>query len=225
MEPKRSNIEMIKTVYKALDNLNEDVVYVGGSVMELYVSDYAASKSRATDDVDIIAEILTKSKYDIFEEELRRKGFKNDIEGPACRFIFDNVKVDLISTQNSATGITNKWYETGFKKKITVRAGNVDINILPVAYYLASKLEAFKSRGARDPRSSHDLEDIIYVMDGNEGIKNAILSSEQDVIEYFRYEFGEFLKNENIREIINGHLGFDSFPERIDRIIDIMKLK
>lgn len=225
MERKRSNIEMIKIIHKALGNLNEDVAYVGGSVMEIYVTDNAVSKPRATDDVDIIAEIYTKSKYDIFEEELRNKGFNNDNDGPACRFIFDNVKVDLISTQDSATGITNKWYEAGFENKISKTLSDIIINILPVEYYIATKLEAFKSRGAADPRASHDLEDVIYILDGNENIKNEILSSETEIKDYLRNEFGELLKKENIREIINGHLGFGTFGERIDRIIDIMSLE
>lgn len=224
LDGKSSNIKMIEIVCKALGNLNDDVVFVGGSVLEFYVSGNAANKPRATDDVDIIAEILTRAKYNNFENELRKKGFKNDIGGPDCRFIFDNVKVDLISTQNSATGITNKWYEAGFENKISAPLSNIKINILPVEYYIAAKLEAFKSRGAADVRASHDLEDIIYIMDGNENIKENLISSQTELLNYFKEEFSELLKKENFREIINGHLGFNSFPERIDRIISIMDL-
>ena len=91
-------------------------------------------------------------------------------------------------------------------------------------YYIATKLEAFKSRGAADARASHDLEDVIYILDGNESAKNAILSSETEIKDYLKIEFGELRKKDNIREIINGHLGFGTFPARIDRILDIMNL-
>ncbi len=224
MVGKSSNIQMIEIIHKALGNLNDSVVFVGGSVMELYLTDSAVSTPRVTNDVDIIAELYTRAKYDLFEEGLRSKGFKNDIDGPACRFIFDNVKVDLISTQDSATGITNKWYQSGFKNKVLIKAGNFKINILPVEFYIASKLEAFKARGASDARASNDLEDIIYILDGNENIKDSFLSADAELLKYLKSEFGVLLKYENIREIKNGHLGFNSFPERIERILEIMDL-
>lgn len=37
-------------------------------------------------------------------------------------------------------------------------------------YFLATKIEAFKGRGRRDFWASHDLEDLIFVIDGRSTI-------------------------------------------------------
>ena len=47
------NIGVIKQVARALGDLNNRVVYVGGAVVSLYIDDPAAADVRPTDDIDI----------------------------------------------------------------------------------------------------------------------------------------------------------------------------
>lgn len=96
--------------------------------MELYIKDPATNKPRVTDDVDIVVEIATRSAYDQFENELRGLGFINDISGPSCRFIFNEVKVDVISTSIDTSGFTNIWYEKGFEKNFIVKVKEYQSN-------------------------------------------------------------------------------------------------
>ena len=212
---------MIETIARGLKNKLKEVVFVGGSVMELYVDDPAVQKPRVTDDVDVVAEIISRARYDEFEKELRELGFINDTSGPACRLIFKGVKLDIITTGQSGSGFTNRWYETGFRKSISVNAGISRIKIFPAEYFIASKFEAFKNRGKNDLLASHDLEDIIYVFDGRSNIENEIVNSETDIRSYLNNEIKLLLKNPQISEIINGHLGQNVFQERADRIIKI----
>src|ERR1051325_7144639 len=146
---------MIETIARGLKNKLKEVVFVGGSVMELYVDDPAVQKPRVTDDVDVVAEIISRARYDEFEKELRELGFINDTSGPACRLIFKGVKLDIITTGQSGSGFTNRWYETGFRKSISVNAGISRIKIFPAEYFIASKFEAFKNRGKNDLLASH----------------------------------------------------------------------
>ena len=71
-------------------------------------------------------------------------------------------------------------------------------------YYLASKFEAHKDRG-KDPRTSHDFEDIIYVLDNNLSLVNDILTVPMNVLKYLRHEFQKIL-NPNMEEAVLSHL-------------------
>ncbi|MEG2320235.1 MAG: hypothetical protein RSB73_00840, partial [Bacteroidales bacterium] len=51
------NIEMLAVVANGLGEMKNEVVFVGGSVAELYANDPAASDIRATLDVDCVVEI------------------------------------------------------------------------------------------------------------------------------------------------------------------------
>lgn len=53
------NILMLTEVAQALGALCEQVVFVGGATVPLFLTDPAAPTPRSTQDVDVIAEIAT----------------------------------------------------------------------------------------------------------------------------------------------------------------------
>ena len=59
MKNKTINIGIIKEVATALDELNEQVVYVGGAVVGIYADDPAAEDVRPTKDVDFTLKIAS----------------------------------------------------------------------------------------------------------------------------------------------------------------------
>lgn len=216
------NLKIVEIVASGIRDILENTVFAGGSVMELYIDNPKLSIPRVTDDVDIVVEILTRAKYDEFEEILRKKGFKNDIDGPACRMIYKDILTDIISTGHSAAGFTNKWYEDGFEKRISAKVNNTEIKIFPVEYFVASKFEAYKGRGMGSVINSHDIEDIIYVFDGRDSIADDIKISDDNVKEFIKTEIKNIIENPSVKEIISGHLGYGAtIPVRRDRIIKI----
>ncbi|WMJ74167.1 hypothetical protein RCC89_13470 [Cytophagaceae bacterium ABcell3] len=58
------NREATKKIAKALGELNEKVVYVGGAVVSLYIDDPSADDVRPTKDVDITFEIATSGELE-----------------------------------------------------------------------------------------------------------------------------------------------------------------
>jgi predicted nucleotidyltransferase len=74
----RENIIRIKVVHDALEEIANEVVYVGGATVALY-ADRPAAEARPTDDVDIVIELMHYRDYAAVEERLREKGFENDI--------------------------------------------------------------------------------------------------------------------------------------------------
>ena len=96
--PALSNNERLKQIADALEELNADVAYVGGAVIQLYSSDGAARNPMTTYDVDCVVNITSYREYRSFEEKLYEKHFSNDTsEGaPICRYLFNGEKVDFM---------------------------------------------------------------------------------------------------------------------------------
>lgn len=92
---------VIRKIAMALGTLNEQVVFVGGATVSLYINDPAAEDVRPAKDVDISLFIATLSELEAIREELTRKGFKQSAEGHViCRFQYEDVKVDVMNTRS-----------------------------------------------------------------------------------------------------------------------------
>lgn len=65
------SVELIDLAAQALGPLVEEVVFVGGASIELWISDRAAPPTRATDDVDVISAASTRVGYYRLTERLR----------------------------------------------------------------------------------------------------------------------------------------------------------
>lgn len=105
--------------------------------------------------------------------------------------------------------------------------GNADIKILPVSIFLATKWEAFISRGT-DPRLSSDFDDVIYIIDNNIQLINEIAKADQEVKIFLKEMSKEILNHSYRNEIIESHLNPYTATERsafvIEKLINIMKL-
>lgn len=117
-----SNINMLHTVAQGLDYLLPNVVFVGGSVTELYATDSAATEVRPTEDVDCVLELVSYSKLDDFENVLRKLKFTNDIEsGIICRWKYAGVTVDIMPNDAAVFGFSNEWYKKGMAHTLEYR--------------------------------------------------------------------------------------------------------
>ncbi|NGM61097.1 nucleotidyl transferase AbiEii/AbiGii toxin family protein [Sphingobacterium sp. SGG-5] len=97
-----TNTVRIKAVNKALQELRELVVFVGGATISLY-ADRPVLEVRPTEDIDVIVEILNYTQRQQLEERLREIGFTNDVErgitSPQTSAIMDNIKNWLTETK------------------------------------------------------------------------------------------------------------------------------
>ena len=103
-------------------------------------------------------------------------------------------------TQGDILGFTNIWYQPGFENPVIQTLGEEQIKIFSPAYFIASKLEAFKGRGNNDGRTSKDFEDIVFVLQNRSKIWKEITESESEVKDYLIRTFTELMKNPNIEE-------------------------
>jgi len=210
---------MLQTVANGLEELKDEMVFVGGAVAELYADNPAASEIRPTIDVDCVVEISSRLQFAKMEEKLRAKGFKNDTsEGaPICRWIYNDIKVDVMPSDSKVLGFSNRWYQEGIeiKRQKTLPDGTV-VFVFPAEYYLATKFEAHNARGGNDLRQSHDFEDIIYILDNCSDILDNISTANSSVKEYLKRECQKLLENPNITEGIETALPYGSGEESSD---------
>jgi len=221
------HIDLIIKVAKALGELNDQVVFVGGAVVSLYVTDDAAPDVRPTDDVDIMLEISSAGKLETLREKLRRKGFiQSSDDKVICRFRYEEIKVDVMATQEVGWAPANPWFKPGFEELEIREVNDFKLRILSLPYFIASKLTAFRSR-AKDPRTSHDLEDVVYILDNRDDITEQLLSAPEDVKSYLYKEFSQLIDDGAIREAMMANLEYSSqtvrfamIGKKIKRFID-----
>lgn len=226
------NIQMIITVAKRLGDLRDKVVFVGGCATGLFITDPAMPEVRATQDVDVIAEVASRIAYYRLEEELKLRGFKQDIseDAPVCRWLVDRIKVDIMPTQEEILGFSNRWYLPAIANADQLQLeDDLAIKLVSPPYFLATKIEAFNGRGGGDYLASHDMEDIITILDGRLEIVTEIRKSSDDLKGFLSKTFRALLANADFRESIPGHLSPDHasqsrLPLLIRRLVEIAEM-
>lgn len=213
------NREVIIKIAKALGDLNEHVVFVGGAVVSLYINDPAADDVRPTKDVDIFLEIASLAELEKIRDELSKREFYQTSEDDViCRFRYEDIKLDVMATKEIGWAPANPWFESGFVHKEVVDIDGQQILILPLPYFLATKFSAFHDRGGKDPRKSHDFEDIVYIIDNQTEIIEIILNSPIDVQHYLIEQFSIVLDNDQMQEAIRANLYYETEEERFEKI-------
>ena len=218
------NRSATKTIAQALGNLNEKVVYVGGAVVSFYIDDPSAEDVRPTKDIDLVVEMATLGELETLREQLTQKGFHQTPEDPViCRFRYEDIKVDIMSTNWVGWAPANPWFEPGYHHLMQLEIDEVPIKCLSLPYYLSSKFAAFYDRGINEPRTSHDFEDIVYLLNYTTDVAEQIMASEKDVKDYLAKCFSDILEDETKQEAILGNLFYEDQEYRFQKIMNKLK--
>ncbi|WP_245579234.1 nucleotidyl transferase AbiEii/AbiGii toxin family protein [Algoriphagus mannitolivorans] len=217
----RINRLVTKKIALALGELNEQVVYVGGAVVSLYVDDPAADDVRPTKDLDLTMKIASLSELENIRQLLEEKGFvQSAMDSVVCRFRYEDILVDVMATVPIGWAPGNRWFEQGLDQAISKELEEIAIRILPLPYFLATKFDAFFDRGVKDVFASHDFEDIVYLFNHVTDISEQILYSDKVVRQYLGECAAQILENRTFQEAIIGNLFYEHQEERFKLIID-----
>ena len=218
------NRGVIRKVARALGDLNQQVIYVGGAVVTLYVDDPAADDVRPTKDIDISLSIASFGELEEIREQMIQRGFiQSALDSVICRFRFEDVLVDVMNTSAIGWAPANPWFLPGFQKKMQVHVEDIVINVLPLPYFMASKFAAYHSRGNNEPRTSQDFEDIVYLLDNCTNLAEVITGSEPPVSAFLKTEFNQIMIDGVKQEAILGNLFYETRMERYVRILQKLK--
>jgi hypothetical protein len=189
------------------------IVFVGGAVRGLLVTDSAVEGPRPTDDVDAIIEISTLQQYQAFESDLRKLGFKNDMRdgAPICRYVHDTLALDVMPTE-PALGFANRWYphahRTATNHEVSVAGMEpLTIRVVSAASFIATKLVSYLDRGKGD-RYHRDLEDIIVLVDGRPSLFDELEKELTELRQYVAEEIARLLADD-LEQYVPGHLPGD----------------
>jgi len=209
-----------KEIALALGELNEDVVFVGGAIVSMYIDDPSAEDVRPTKDIDITFDISSYSELELIREKLNEKGFIQSHEDDViCRFRFGEIKVDVMSTHPVGWAPANKWFKTGFYKAEKIVIENQPINILPLPYFLATKFAAFFDRGIEDPIISKDFEDIVYLLSYcSNWVEQIKKINDEQLMEYLKESCSTIIMEQRLQDAILAHIFYELQMERFAMI-------
>ncbi len=183
---------MLETVANTLgDDLLRSAAFVGGCTTGLLVTDeFSRQGIRFTDDVDLIVGVIGKGGWQILRDQLITRGFQESHrDSIVCRLRIDDIKVDFMPDDADVLGFTNRWYHVALKTAQPYRLKPKRlIKLVTPPLFIATKLEAYKGRGHGDLLSSHDIEDILTLVDGRSELAEEIRTGRPDVATYIAEE-------------------------------------
>lgn len=223
----KHNLELLAEAAGFLKPLLDELVFVGGSTTALLITDKAAAEVRPTYDVDAIAEISSYAAYAEFSERLRRCGFTQDTgEGaPICRWRQKKTILDVMPLDPKILGFSNLWYKPALDSAVVHELEpDLRVRVVTAVYFCATKLEAFAGRGKNDYQSSHDLEDLMTVVDGRAELVEEIRAGAQEVRVYIATESGKLLATREFLDALPGYLLPDQASQaRVSILLERLK--
>jgi hypothetical protein len=221
------NIEILELAVQQLGDLVERVVFLGGCATGLLLTDPAAPPLRITQDVDVIVVVATRTRYYQLADMLRAKGFREDSaeDAPVCRWRSDSVILDVMPTDQGILGFGSPWYQEAFDNATTQRLpSGKEIRMITGPYFLACKLGAFDNRGNDDFMMSHDMEDIVAILDGRSELVEEISNATDNLQAHLAGRFQALLNNPRFREALQGNMPPDNASQaRVPIILERMR--
>ena len=201
---------MIERAAQELAPFIDEVAFVGGATIALWITDEGAPSPRVTKDVDLVVEVASRAGWYRFEERLRSHGLRNDSSSRViCRWKAgdpgDELVVDLMPGNASILGFENRWQRPALDHAETVPLPSGQrIRAISPPYLLATKLEAWSGRGGGDHLRSHDLEDVIRLVDGRAEVVAEVGDSSDDLRSFLSHEIATLVDQPRFLDAIDG---------------------
>jgi len=216
------NVQSVERVAAALGDLCDELVLVGGCAASLLIDTPTAPPPRVTYDVDLIAVVAALRNYHALEEQFAERGFERDVsaDAPICRWRIGAIEVDLMPTDEAVLGFSNRWYAeaAATAMRLTLPSGTA-INLISAPAFLATKFEAFRTRGKADLLLSHDFEDIINVVEGRFSIVEEVDAGGAALRTYLSQQFASIIAAPDYTNVLPGLVAFDDLhSQRIERV-------
>ena len=205
-----SPIESVIYVAEKLGDLRDQVVFLGGAVVGLLVTDPGARPPRATKDVDVTIEIGSLTEFYALDATLLSMGFRNDMHGPTCRYEHGLIKLDIMPVNGEILGFTNRWYASAIQTSEMYRLNEaLTIRLISAPSFLVTKLEAFRDpnrEGNQDLFVSRDFGDVVRVVDGRNSIVAEVLGATTDLRKYVMEQIRWTLSQPYFEDALADHI-------------------
>lgn len=221
---------MLERAVQELAPFIDEVAFVGGATIALWITDEGAPEPRVTKDVDLVVEVASRAGWYRFEERLRAHGLRNDSSSRViCRWKAgspgDELVVDLMPGDASILGFENRWQRPALDHAETVPLPSGQrIRAISPPYLMATKLEAWTGRGGGDHLRSHDLEDVIRLVDGRAEVVGEVGDASDDLRSFLSHEIATLLDQPRFLDAIDGTIvgfgrGSSGGEDRVEKIV------
>lgn len=223
----------LEAVSRRLKTVGVKFAFTGGAVIGFLLDNPRLPFPRQTDDVDAIAEVITRSGFTELEARLRDTArFSHDTSdgAPLCRWVVDGVKVDIMPMLDPTGQFRDRWFEYALQSSLLNTFRDVTIRTVSAACFVATKLAAFEDRGRGDFVGSHDIEDILTVVDGRKTLCAELAAERNDLRQFVATRIAAMLEAPAFLDALPGHLPPDNasqlrLPLLTERLRQIAALK
>jgi len=205
------NPAVLAVVAEKLDHLGINYAFVGGSIIGFLLDNPQLSPVRPTDDLDVIVEVLTTHRYADIEAKLRAVGFVNDTRqgAPMCRWTFGGLTIDIMPTEGQFMGLNTRWFAEALASATQTKIDRFDLKIISPVAFIATKLAAFADRGKGDYFASHDIEDVVTIIDGRDAMVAEIAAAPTALRGYIVASLQRIDQSSDFQEALPGYLPSD----------------
>lgn len=175
-----------------LGPLLDEVVFVGGATVHLWITEPGAPPVRATDDVDVICEVASRADYYRLGERLRARGLQEAVDDPViCRWrsAEPRLVIDVMPTDPEILGFSNQWYGEAISTAATVALDSgTALRAATPTLLAATKLCAWLGRGNGDLLRSLDIHDLLTLVNGRSELIDELEAAPLKLRAYVREE-------------------------------------
>ena len=201
------NIDQVELAAELLGPLMDELCLVGGCATGLLLTDPGSAPIRPTVDVDVVLDVVQYAKYAEFDKRLRERGFSPSVEegDPLCRWRKKTLVLDVMPV-GDFMGFRNEWYASAVESRVPfpLPSGRI-VSHVDAPHFIGTKLAAFASRGENDAACSHDIEDIVLVVDGRPEAIEEVASANADLRAFIARGMAEVLGNSLFMEAMEGY--------------------
>lgn len=193
--------QMIRTVAEALGpDLCKQMAFVGGSTTGLLLTDTVTQEDiRYTTDVDLIIHVVGRPGWDALRQQLEGHNFKVSMEDDVfCRLRLGELKVDFMPDDPAVMGFSNRWYSAALESATDFELEDgIVIRLLTPPYFLATKFEAYHGRGNEDLLTSHDIEDVMNLINGREELLCDVRACDDELRTYIADQIQQLIDSDD----------------------------
>lgn len=115
--------------------------------------------------------------------------------------------LDVMPPDPSVLGFSNPWYDAALEDtRSTEIADGLAIRVPAPSVLLATKLAAHEDRGADDPMTSTDLEDVVALIANRPELVDEVEAADRELRDWIGRRIGRFLPSDRAAELVAAFL-------------------
>ncbi len=212
-------VQRMARVARAIGDLREEVVFIGGAVAPLLQTHPPFPRARPTRDVDATAESRGYADLYRLHARLAAAGFRQDPADPEHLHRWVSPAgdwLDLVPAGDHPGGSGQRWdriaIETSERADL---GGGTIVRHASGPAFLALKWAAHLDRGQDDPFASHDLEDFLALLASRPSLVGEVRASPTELVEWLGEAAAGLLRMPAIEDLLAGHLNNAQDPARV----------